>query len=108
MWPIAQQERRGVPIDLPQLERVRSRWTDIQLDLVTEIDRDYGVYEIEEGVPHWRKERFAAYLRRNHIPWPTYADGSLDETADTFTDMAKAFLRSDRCASCAVHCRSYG
>jgi DNA polymerase-1 len=91
MWPIAQQERRGVPIDLPQLERVRSRWADIQLGLVTEINQDYGVYEIVDGMPHFRMERFAAYLRANHIPWVTYADGSLDTTAETFENMAKVY-----------------
>ena len=90
MWAVAQQERRGIPMDLVELERIRSRWADIQLDLVAEIDRNFGAYEIENGVPHWRKERFAAYLRRNGISWPTYADGSLDETAETFKDMGRA------------------
>jgi hypothetical protein len=29
-------------------------------DLVSEMDRPFGVYEFEDGKPHWRKERFAA------------------------------------------------
>jgi hypothetical protein len=39
-------------------------------------------------VPNWRKARFADYVRRNRMSWPTYADGSLDETDQTFREMA--------------------
>jgi hypothetical protein len=85
MWAIAQQERRGVPID-PFLHRLRERWDAMQVDLVTEMD-PFGVYEIVDGKPHWRKEHFANYVRRNHMSWPTYPDGSLDERDQTFREM---------------------
>jgi hypothetical protein len=91
MWATAQQEHRGVPLDLPLLGRIRSRWGDIRLDLVSQIDRPFGCYEIVDREPHWRKERFKACVRRRRLPWPTYADGSLDETAETFRDMARAY-----------------
>jgi DNA polymerase I len=39
-------------------------------------------------VPHWRKQRFADYVRRHGMAWPTYPDGSLDETDQTFREMA--------------------
>jgi hypothetical protein len=87
-WATAQQERRGVPLDRPLLEQVRSHWNAIKTDLVLEKDRAYGVYEIENGVPHWRKARFADYVRQNRMSWPTYDDGSLDETDQTFREMA--------------------
>jgi DNA polymerase-1 len=90
MWAAAQQERRGIPLDLPLLNRIRAHWDNIRVDLVTEMDRPFGVYEIEDGKAHWRKDRFAAYVRRNRIPWPAYADGTLDETAETFKDMCRA------------------
>ena len=88
MWAIAQQERRGVPIDLPQLERIRSLWGAIQTDLVLSMDR-FGIYEIgDDGKPHWRKQHFAGVVRRNGWSWPTHADGSLDERDQTFREMA--------------------
>jgi DNA polymerase-1 len=88
MWATAQQERRGVPIDLPQLERIRSLWGAIQTDLVLSMDR-FGVYEIgDDGKPHWRKQHFAGVVQRNGWSWPTHADGSLDERDQTFREMA--------------------
>jgi hypothetical protein len=89
MWATAQQERRGVPLDLPTLDRIRARWHDMRVDLVTAMDGPFGCYEIEDGKAHWRKERFAALVRRERIAWPTYPDGSLDESAETFKDMVK-------------------
>jgi DNA polymerase-1 len=78
-WTIAQQERRGVPLDAPWLGRIRKRWADM---------RPYGVYEIEAGVPHWRNERFDAYLRRNGMSWPRLPSGALDQQDQTFREMA--------------------
>jgi DNA polymerase I len=96
MWPIAQQERRGVPLDLPGLDRVLARWDSIRTDLVLELDREYGVYEIDAlGVPHWRDERFAALLRRKRIPWPLRRDGSLDLRAETFQEQARSYRQLD-------------
>jgi hypothetical protein len=87
MWAIAQQERRGVPLDKPLLDRIRVQWTGMQIDLVSALDQPFGIYEIEDGKPHWRKERFADYVRRNRMSWPTYPDGTLDETDQTFREM---------------------
>lgn len=86
-WAIAQQERRGVPVDAPLLARIRERWSDMQLALVTELDKPFGIYEIEDGKPHWRKEQFKAYVRRKCMSWPTYPDGRLDERDQTFREM---------------------
>src|SRR5262249_20913353 len=87
-WVMAQTERRGVPMDLPELTRTRQHWDGVQLDLVTEIDRPFGIYEISGGKPHWRKENFEAYVRRNGVAWPRYESGALDETDQTFREMA--------------------
>jgi hypothetical protein len=87
MWAIAQQERRGLPLDHPLLERLQTHWSEMQLDLVEELDRPFGIYEIKDGKPHWRKERFARYVRRDKMSWPTYPDGSLDERDETFREM---------------------
>jgi DNA polymerase-1 len=86
MWATARQERRGVPIDLPLLEHARARWDDIRSSLVTAVDH-HGVYEIEDGKPHWSKQRFVDFVRRSRMHWPAYADGTLDERDQTFRDM---------------------
>jgi len=87
-WAVAQQERRGVPTNRPRLMRLRNHWEEMQLDLVTELDRPFGCYEIIDGKPHWRKERFADYARRNGMIWPRLDSGALDETDQTFRQMA--------------------
>ena len=66
-WVMAKAERRGIPLDLPLLTRIRRRWTDIRTDLVRELDR-FGIYEIEDGVAHWRKARFAEFIAaQSHV-----------------------------------------
>jgi hypothetical protein len=67
------------------------------------MDQPFGIYEITDGEPHWRSHRFADYLRRNRMSWPTYADGSLDETEQNFRDMEGRYphigpLRELRCS----------
>ena len=87
-WATAQQERRGIPLDGALLARLRDQWQNIRLDLVTELDRPFGCYEVVDGVPHWRKHRFADYVRQHRMSWPTHENGTLDETDQTFREMA--------------------
>jgi DNA polymerase-1 len=87
MWAVAQQERRGVPLDLPMVTRIRNHWDGMRTDLVSELDLPFGCYEIVDGIAHWRKERFVAYVRRNGMSWPTHEDGTLDERDVTFREM---------------------
>jgi DNA polymerase-1 len=88
MWSVAQQERRGIPLDLPFLERLRRQWDGMRGELVREMDAPFGIYEFdEEGKPHWRRHLFAGYVKRNNMSWPAYADGTLDERDKTFREM---------------------
>jgi DNA polymerase-1 len=87
MWALAQQEHRGVPIDLPLFARTRSQWSAMRTELVASMDRPFGIYEIEDGEPHWRRQRFADYVRQHRMSWPTHEDGTLDETEQTFREM---------------------
>jgi DNA polymerase-1 len=88
MWAVAQQERRGVPLNLPLLTRLREQWDGMQGALVKEMNTPFGVYEFDEdGKPHWRRHLFAEYIKRNGMTWPAYADGSLDERDLTFREM---------------------
>jgi DNA polymerase family A len=86
-WLTAQQERRGVPVSLSRLEPIKAQWGAIRTDMAIEKDRDYGCYEIAKGEPHWRRQRFADYVKRNRMAWPTHSNGSLDEREQTFRDM---------------------
>src|SRR5262249_30074185 len=87
-WTIAQQERRGVPVSLPLLTRIRNQWEGMRLDLVTELDRPFGCYEIVDGKPHWRKEWLADYFRPNGMIRPKHQKGALDATPQTFREVA--------------------
>ena len=87
MAAAARMERYGVPIDTAILEQLRLRWSDIQDQLITEIDRDYGVYEGRT----FKADRFAEWLARKNIPWPRLESGRLDLSDDTFGEMARAW-----------------
>ena len=88
MWAVAQQERRGIPLDLRLLTRLRERWDGMQGELVREMNAPFGVYEFEkDGKPHWRKHLFADYTKRNRMSWPRYPNGTLDERDKTFREM---------------------
>ena len=88
MAAAARMERNGVPIDTETLELLRRHWSDIQDQLIAEVDRDYGVYEGRT----FKVERFAEWLTRNNIPWPRLDSGRLDLSDDTFRQMARAHL----------------
>ena len=56
MAAAAAMEHNGTPIDVPTLELFRRHWTDIQDQLIAEIDANYRVFEGRT----FRAERFAA------------------------------------------------
>jgi hypothetical protein len=86
MAAAARMERAGVPIDREALKLLRRHWPDVQDQLIAEIDRDYGVYDGRT----FKADRFAAWLAKNNIPWPSLDSGRLDLCDDTFRDMARA------------------
>jgi DNA polymerase-1 len=51
----------------------------------------FGIYEIENGVAHWRKARFAAFIERNRMSWPRLGSGVYDEADQTFRDMGGCY-----------------
>jgi hypothetical protein len=85
LWPVAQMELRGIPVDVPALNRIRPRWGDIQLDLIQRIDANYGVYDGRS----FRIDRFDAYVTRARIPWPRYPDGKPILRRRVFREMAR-------------------
>lgn len=89
---VAAMEWHGIPIDQGLLSDMRTHWTEIQSRLIAEVDQDFGVYEGRT----FKQSRFADYLKRHDIPWPTTATGRLALDDETFSDMCKAYpqLRS--------------
>jgi hypothetical protein len=75
----------GTPIDLDMLAILRAGWTDIQDQLIAEIDGAYGVFDGRT----FKTERFEQYLIRHGIPWPRLDSGHLDLADDCFRQMAK-------------------
>jgi hypothetical protein len=92
-WAMAQQERRGVPLDGPMLARIRQHWQGMQVDLVTKLDRPFRCYEIVDGVAHFREKQFADLVRRTRMSWPQYENGEFDLTEKTFREMAQRYPR---------------
>jgi hypothetical protein len=87
MAAAAAMEFTGTPIDTEMLAQLRAGWTNIQDQLIAEVDLDYGVYDGRT----FKAERFAAWLSRHDIPWPLLESGRLGLTDDTFRQMAKTY-----------------
>ncbi len=79
-------EWNGTPIDIDTLALLRERWTDIQDQLIADIDSDYGVFDGRS----FKAERWERYLITHGIPWPRLESGRLDLSDDAFRQMAKA------------------
>jgi hypothetical protein len=86
MAAVARMEHHAIPLDLPLLRSFRRHWPDIKAHLVTEIDRNFGVYD----GPTFKVDRFAGFLAREGIPWPRLESGQLALDDDTFREMARA------------------
>lgn len=85
MVAVSAMEHNGVPIDVEMLEKLRSRWMGIQLDLIQSVDSSYNIFEGST----FKADRFDMYLQKNNIPWPRLPSGKLDLKGDTFREMAK-------------------
>jgi hypothetical protein len=88
MVAAARVEHHGVPIDTNTLGHLKRHWSDIQDQLIAEIDTNYGVFEGRT----FKADRFAAWLVLNRIPWPRLDSGRLDLSDNTFREMARAYV----------------
>ena len=89
MDAIAGMEHRGIPVDVGVWQQLCASWPTLKRGLIAEIDREYGVFEA--GV--FKRDRFAAWLTRERIPWPRLDSGHLDLGDETFREMSKAHPR---------------
>jgi DNA polymerase-1 len=87
MAAVATMEHNGVPIDVTTLELLRQYWTDIQDELIAEIDANYGVYDGRS----FRADRFEVWLAKNGIPWPRLGTDRLQLSDDAFRQAARAY-----------------
>jgi DNA polymerase-1 len=87
MSAAATMEHAGIPIDTATLTRLCEHWTDIQDELIADIDVEYGVFEGRT----FKSNLFQAYLIRAGIPWARLPSGALDLKSSTFREMAKSY-----------------
>jgi hypothetical protein len=80
-------EHVGVPIDTVKLDLLRSKWENIQEQLIAEVDADYGVYDGRS----FRQARFEEYVAKHKLPWPRLPSGKLALDRDTFKEMARSY-----------------
>ncbi len=86
-WAVAAMEHRGIPIDVPTFEHLRSHWKDIQRQLIAEVGSRYGVYE---GTT-FKEDLFEKWLVANDIPWQRLESGRLALDEETFRQQSKAY-----------------
>ena len=91
---VGRMEHAGVPIDMeifPQLAD-KNVWRSVRDAMVPEIDAQYGVYvRGKDGDWHFSMERFAAYLARDGIDWPTTETRQAEHQAQDLRDMCKGY-----------------
>ena len=85
MAAVARMEHAGVPVDTAMLGQLRPAGMAMKLDLIREVDKDYGVYE---GTV-FKLARFAEWLADRGMAWPLTEQGQPSLEDDTFREMAK-------------------
>lgn len=84
---VAFMEFHGVPIDHESLERIKSKWDDIKLELIREVDKDFDCYL---GTT-FKTDKFAKWLASRQIQWPLLESGHLKLDDETFKEMSVAY-----------------
>lgn len=89
---ISHQERRGVPINLSKLTSLRAQWDPIRCELV-KAHNPGDIYEIVDGRPHWREQKFIEHLIEiGAAPyWKRHPSGAFDKDDKVFRDMCGKF-----------------
>ncbi len=87
MCAVARMERNGIPMDVDLYRRFVANWGAIKRDLITEVDRAYGVFD-EKGT--LKRDRLSAYLLKHKIDWPRTPTGMLALDTETLEERASA------------------
>jgi DNA polymerase-1 len=87
MVAAAKIEANGIPLDIKRLDTIQRHWQDITDTLISEVDRDFGVYEKER----FKAVRWSAWCRSHAIAWPILESGRPKLDDETFNEMAQMF-----------------
>ena len=87
MAAVSAMEFAGVPIEVSTLNLLRANWTNIQDQLIADIDVDYGVFDGRT----FKVDLFERLLIRLNIPWARLESGRLALDRDTFREMARSY-----------------
>ena len=105
MAAVARMEWNGVPIDAATLSRLQDNWETIKDGLISEVDRDYGVYE-------GRSFRLGAVRDHTSLTMvsrgPASTAGRSRWTKRRSGSRPKLIRRSRRSANCATACPNCG
>lgn len=94
---VGKMEHAGLPIDVPRLELLASRWHDVRWRLGYMAAARYeDTYSLVGHDAKFDTRKFEHYLRRRGIAWPKTATGRLRLDTETFSTMARSMsgLRS--------------
>ena len=80
MKAVAHMEHHGIPIDAPMLGCLRRQWSGIQDRLISQVDKDYGVFDGRT----FKSDRWLSWCQRADIPWPLLDSGAPALDKDTF------------------------
>lgn len=86
MIAVARIEGDGIPLDAERLKAIHDHCQDIPGALISEVDKDFGVYD--DGT--FKADRWRAWCCARNISWPAHESGAPKLDGDTFRDMAKA------------------
>jgi DNA polymerase I len=79
-------ERCGVPIDTRLHARLSANWPAIRHNMVVEVNKAFGVFD---GNDVFKEDKFADFVVRNDLPWPSLPSGQLALDEGTFDDMCR-------------------
>lgn len=82
---IAEIERRGIPIDVANLTKIKSKWPTIKRQLIDEVNQSVPVFKDYK----FNNRFFKKYLSENGYSWPYTEENKLDLQDDTFKDMVR-------------------
>jgi DNA polymerase I len=83
---VARIERCGVPIDTRLHKRLATNWPTIRHNMVVDVNKDFSVFDEHDT---FKEDRFAEYVVRNDLPWPSLPSGQLALDEGTFDDMCR-------------------
>jgi hypothetical protein len=85
MVAAARIEAVGIPVDIETHYDIVEHWDAVKDALIDRVDASFGVYVDRT----FKRDRFAAYLATNNIPWPRHPSGQLQLDDDSFREMAR-------------------